>query len=194
MGRYYRTQVSSDAFSSLDHYLWQLTYKWATHSHTNKPTSWVTAQYFGRFNKARQDRWVFGHRASGAFMQRFAWTKIVRHRVVRYRASPDDPTLTDYWAWRRKEPLPINKTTHGLLKTQDGHCPTCREHLLATDHRPQSPHQWEQWLAITRTTTTIVAMRDATTDETEPRLIHAHCRDRGNGPALLPAYEPPRLA
>jgi len=191
---YYRTQVSSDVFSSLDHYTWQLTYKWAKYSHANKPTRWVVAQYFGRFNKARQDRWVFGHRASGAYMHQFAWTKIVRHRVVRHGASPDDPALADYWAWRRKEPLPINKTTHGLLKAQDGRCPICRGHLLTTDHRPQSPREWEQWLTITRTTTMIVATRDGTTDETEPRLIHAHCRDNGKGPALLPAYQPSGLA
>jgi RNA-directed DNA polymerase len=187
---YYRTQVSSDVFHSLDHYLWRLTYKWAKFSHANKSTSWVTARYFGRFNKARQDRWVFGHRASGAYMHKFAWTKIVRHRIVRSGASPDDPALADYWAWRRKEPLPINATSRRLLKAQEGRCPICRGDPLATDHRPQSPREWEQWLTITRTTTMIVAMRDGTTDETEPRLIHAHCRDRGNGPALLPAYEP----
>jgi RNA-directed DNA polymerase len=187
---YYRTQVSSDVFSSLDHYLWQLTYKWAKYSHANKPTSWVVAQYFGKFNKARQNRWVFGHRASGAHLHQFAWTKIVRHRIVRSGASPDDPTLADYWAWRRKEPLPINKTTQRLLKAQDGRCPICRGDLLTTDHRPQSPHEWEQWLTTTRNMTMIVAMRDGSTDETEPRLIHANCRNHGNGPALLPAYEP----
>jgi len=191
---YYRTQVSSDVFSALDGYLWKLTYKWARFSHANKSTSWVVHQYFGKFNKTRQDRWVFGHRSSGAYMHKFAWTKIVRHRVVRYGASPDDPALADYWAWRRKEPLPINKTTHGLHKAQEGRCPICRGDLLATDHRPQSPREWEQWLATARNTTMIVATRDGTPDETEPRLIHAHCRDNGNGPALLPAYEPSGLA
>jgi RNA-directed DNA polymerase len=191
---YYRTQVSSETFNALDHYLWHLAYKWAKFSHANKSTSWVVHRYFGKFNKARQDRWVFGHRTSGAYMHKFVWTKIVRHKVVRHGASPDDPALADYWAWRRKEPLPINKTTHGLLKAQDGRCPICRGDLLVADHRPQSPREWEQWLAITRTTTLIVAMRNGATDETEPRLIHARCRDNGNGPALLPAYEPSGLA
>src|SRR5205823_190198 len=32
---YYRTQVSSETFSALDHYLWRLTYKWAIFSHAN---------------------------------------------------------------------------------------------------------------------------------------------------------------
>jgi RNA-directed DNA polymerase len=30
---YYRTQVSSEVFNSLDHYLWRLAYKWASYSH-----------------------------------------------------------------------------------------------------------------------------------------------------------------
>ena len=108
---YYRTQVSSETFASLDDYLWRLTYKWATFSHPTSRGRWVIARYFGKFNKARQDRWVFGDRASGAYLQRFAWTKIVRHQMVRGGASPDDPALTEYWAWRRrKTPLPINKT------------------------------------------------------------------------------------
>src|SRR5262249_28536686 len=98
---YYRTQVSAKIFGDLDHYLWQLTYKWAAFSHTNKPTSWVINRYFGKYNKARNDRWVFGDRDSGAYLHRFAWTNIARHQIVRYRASPDDPDLTEYWAWRR---------------------------------------------------------------------------------------------
>ena len=42
----------------------------------------------------------------------------------------------------------------------------------------------------------IVTTRNGTTDETEPRLIHTRCRDNGNGngPALLPAYQPTGVA
>ncbi len=75
---YYRTQVSSKTFETLDHYLWQLTYKWAAFSHDNKPKPWVIARYFGKFNKARNDRWVFSDRKSGAYLHKFAWTSIAR--------------------------------------------------------------------------------------------------------------------
>ena len=93
---YYRTHVAAEIFDILDQYLWRLTYKWARFSHANKSASWVTARYFGKFNKARQDRWVFGDRHSGAYLHRFSWTSIVRHQIVRHRASLDDPALTDY--------------------------------------------------------------------------------------------------
>jgi RNA-directed DNA polymerase len=145
---YYRTQVSSDVFNALDHYLWKLTYKWARFSHANKPTSWVVHRYFGKFNKARQDRWVFGDRHSGAYMHRFAWTKIVRHQIVRHGASPDDPTLADYWAWRRsKAPLPVSRTAQWLYRAQDGCCAICQGALLPVEDQPRTPREWEQWLA-----------------------------------------------
>jgi RNA-directed DNA polymerase len=197
---YYRTQVSSDTFKTLDGYLWKLTYKWAIISHANKPTRWVIARYFGTFNKSRRDRWVFGDRDSGAYMHKFAWTKIVRHQIVKGGASPDDPALAEYWAWRRrKAPLPIDNTSLRLLAAQNGRCPICGGSLVALDDRPQTPHAWEQWLASARKTTTIVARASSTSDTAKPRLTHANCRNRhhaahGNGPALLPANEPSGLA
>jgi RNA-directed DNA polymerase len=44
---YYRTAVSSEIFRALDHYLWKLTYKWAKHSHPNKPVRSIVRRYFG---------------------------------------------------------------------------------------------------------------------------------------------------
>jgi RNA-directed DNA polymerase len=192
---YYRTQVSSETFKALDQYLWELTYKWARFSHANKPTRWVVARYWGRFNKARQDRWVFGDRASGAYLHKFAWTNIIRHQIVDGAASPDDPALADYWTRRRrKTPLPIDKTSLWLLKAQDGRCPICGSALLPVEDRPQTTHEWEQWLATTRKTITKVVIREVgTSGDREPRLIHDDCRD-GSRLALLPAYEPTRRA
>ena len=52
----------------MDDYLWTLTYKWATYSHPNKSKWWVSARYFGKFNKFRNNRWVFGDATSGAHL------------------------------------------------------------------------------------------------------------------------------
>src|SRR5215472_7642348 len=79
---YYRGVVSSRLFSSLDHYLWQLLYKWATWSHANKPKSWIVGRYFGKFNKFRNDNWVFGC-DSDTYLVKFSWTGIIRHVLVK---------------------------------------------------------------------------------------------------------------
>jgi hypothetical protein len=83
--------VSSRLFGSLDHYLWHITYKWATWRHKNKPKRWIAGRYFGKFNTFRNDHWVFGDRDSGAYLVRFSWTAIERHVPVKGAASPDDP-------------------------------------------------------------------------------------------------------
>jgi RNA-directed DNA polymerase len=110
--------VSSKVFAALDNYLWQLTYKWAKHSHPNKLKKWIVRRYFGRFNRFRNDRWVFGARdhvlndhGDIAYLTKFSWTRIVRHQLVAGRASPDDPNLTQYWAARRRKVLaPLDRT------------------------------------------------------------------------------------
>jgi RNA-directed DNA polymerase len=200
---YYRTVVSSHTFTALDHYLWKLAYKWARYSHPNKPARWVIARYFGKFNKSRQDQWVFGDRDSGAYLLRFAWTKIVRHQMVKGTSSPDDPALAGYWAARRHRgiPRPMDIASLRLLQAQHGRCPLCRELLLDADRPPQSPREWEQWLTVTRKAmihNALVLRADGTPDTAALRLIHAHCyrqyaRNR-KSPALLPASEPAGLA
>ena len=89
---YYRGVVSSKTFKALDNYLWALTYKWATRSHANKPKMWVATRYYGKYNKFRNDHWVFGDVASGAYLVKFSWTDIVRHtqrRCVSRRSRSD---------------------------------------------------------------------------------------------------------
>ena len=190
---YYRTQVSSEAYSALDAYLWRLTWKWANYSHPNKPKPWVFARYYGKFNKSRQDRWVFGDRHSGAYMTKFAWTHILRHWTVKHRASPDDPTLADYWTWRRRKALlPINKTTQELTNSQDGRCAICKGALFPAENQPQTPSDWEKWLA-TRTAIITTATRPGRSETAGTRLIHAECRN-GLGPELRDPYEAKGLA
>ena len=137
---------------------------------------------------------MFGDRHSGAYLHKFLWTRILRHRIIKHGASPDDPALGDYWAWRRRKvPLPINKTTQEHIDAQDGRCSICRGFLFAVEDRPQTPREWEKWLA-TRTAIITTATRESNpAQEAAPRLIHAECR-RGLGPELRDAYEPSGLA
>ncbi|GAA5125578.1 group II intron reverse transcriptase/maturase [Haloechinothrix salitolerans] len=201
---YYRGVVSSKTFKALDNYLWVLLYKWATRRHANKPKKWIVERYFGKYNKFRNDHWVFGDAASGAYLPKLAWTDIVRHTLVKGEASPDDPTLAEYWATRRRRvPPPLDGYTLRLLAKQDGHCPLCGDELLSVAQPPQSPHEWERWwLQITRKAINADYLthhgKPGSPDGDHTRLVHAHCRrslrarQRSSPP---PQPEPPsRLA
>jgi RNA-directed DNA polymerase len=188
---YYRTVVSSEAFNALDRYLWRLTYKWAKFGHPNKSRHWIVNRYFGEFNRSRRDQWVFGDRDSGAYRTKFAWTRIVRHRMVKGGSSPDDPGLAQYWADRRRKgvPLPMDQLSLRLLKMQAGHCPCCGDLLLHADHPPQTPTQWEQWVRVTgkalRKQSLVFRKRDGSGETRSLRLVHARCR--GSQYAVAPA-------
>ena len=200
---YYRGVVSSRLFGSLDHYLWHITYKWATWRHENKPKRWIVGRYFGKFSKFRNDHWVFGDRDSGAYLVRFSWTAIERHVPVRGAASPDDPALASYWAERRKKIRPpLDGYSLRLLSRQDGLCPLCGDHLLSADQPPQSPEQWERWwLHVTRraiAASYLTHGRPGPADGDQTRLVHASCQRalqarQRRKPALQPAM-PSRLA
>jgi RNA-directed DNA polymerase len=201
---YYRTVVSSEAFAALDRYLWRLLYKWAKFTHPNKSKHWIVDRYFGAFNKSRRDRWVFGDRASGAYLTKFAWTGIVRHRMVKGTSSPDDPALAQYWADRRRRGVPpMDQLGMRLLKTQAGRCACCGDLLLHADHPPQSPSEWEQWVRVTgkalRKQSLSYRRHDGSGETSSLRLIHTRCRAQRHAAAVpgqrfCPAHEPSGLA
>ena len=173
---YYRTQVSAETFGKLDYYLWRLTLRSGPRSAT-RPSRRTGCSPGTSASSTRPGRTggcsVTAH--SGAYLHRFAWTNIVRHQIVRHRASPDDPELADYWAWRRrKAPLPINRTALWLHRSKTDAARSARATLVADEDRPQTPHQWETWLATARKTIDVV-WAPGTPDKAEPRLIHLHC-------------------
>jgi len=198
---YYRMGVSKRVFNALDAHVWKLVYKWARFRHPTKSKRWVTARYFGKFHPSRNDKWVFGSRDSGFYLRKFAWTPIVRHRMVAGGASVDDPDLADYWARRRRRNSLLG-VTGLLLRAQHGRCPLCRGLLLDADHEPQSPQEWEQWLKVTRMATrkrALIAWGSGTPDERRAtRLIHTYCQrripDADSRASLQPTRTPSGLA
>jgi len=195
---YYRTAVSSGAFSLLDDYVWKLALKWATHRHRNKPKKWIADRYFGRFHPHRKDRWVLGDRDSGVYLLKFSWTRIVRHQMVTAWSSPNDPALADYWASRRrKHKPPLGQYAVFQLQRQHGRCPLCGDYLLHADHGPASIEDWEQWFRVTRKAISkhslkiVGSAEPGTPDRDRIHLVHTRCHRSvprgGIGPALLHA-------
>jgi RNA-directed DNA polymerase len=201
---YYRTVVSSKVFHSLDHYVWKLTYKWAKYRHPNKSKRWLIGRYFGKFNRFRNDHWVFGDRDRGGYLVKFSWTGIGRHVIVKGAASPDDPALTDYWASRRRRSKPpLDDYNLRLLTRQDGLCPLCGDYLLTADQPPESPQQWERWwLRITRKAIAASYLvhhgRSSPAGHNPTCLVHASChrglQARQRRSTAQPTCTPSRLA
>jgi RNA-directed DNA polymerase len=179
---YYRSVVASKIYNDLDNYMWKLTYKWAKHSHPNKPKTWVVSRYFGRFNSIRQDRWVFGDPLTGIYLFKFSWTKIERHIGVTGTNSLDDPSLASYWATRtrRKLPATVDRISIALAARQKGICTLCKQPLIfGAEYEPDNVREWAAWFSASMKPLHkhhFIHRRDGgTNDRTNLRLVHAEC-------------------
>lgn len=182
---YYRGVVSSQIFTTLDHYVHYRMYRWAKRRHPQKSVAWIRAQYFGRYNPERQDRWVFADRDTGRHLYRFAWTHIQRHTLVKGRASKDDPELEDYWAARirkRKHPQ-ADRSNLWLAAKQKGLCPLCGLDLIAgAGYEPESVREWAAWfMANARTISKyhlVQGSRVGPSGKAHPMLVHWECQQQ----------------
>lgn len=183
---YYRGVVSKGTFAKLDDYMWKSLWRWAVRRHRNKGGRWIAVRYWGTYVPGSRNRWIFGDRDTGARLQRFSETKIVRHVIVKGAASKDDPALTTYWALRqRRRPHPQGEGKKRVLLAvrQKGLCPRCGHDLVDGDsYEPQSAHEWVQWFtASTRGTHVhhvVHRSQGGSDDRRNLELIHAECHRR----------------
>jgi RNA-directed DNA polymerase len=138
---YYRHQVAKTTFSDMDHWMYIRECRYTKRTHPHRTTKWRDNRYFGRLNPKRDDTWVFGDKRTGAFLPKYTWTKVERHPKVKGTASPDDPSLKEYWAERTKAGAKELKkpSLQKIAQTQDHVCPICGETLyngeeLQQDH------------------------------------------------------------
>lgn len=128
---YYRTGVSSKVFGAMDTWMCHRAYSYVRHMHRNKSWRWCSQRYWGKLHPQRQDHWVFGDKRTGAYLLKFGWFKIIRHIMVRGKASPDDPSLREYrWARRRVNIRHVTASDVKLAENQDWVCPVCGMELF----------------------------------------------------------------
>jgi RNA-directed DNA polymerase len=109
---YFRAVVASEIFHKLDSWMFYRADRYTKWMHPNKPKHWRQQKYWGRLNLDRLDTWVFGDKTSGGYLLKFGWFPIERHILVKGTASPDDPSLKEYWMKRQeakaKDPLQLH--------------------------------------------------------------------------------------
>jgi RNA-directed DNA polymerase len=127
--QYFRTGVAKEIFADLDDFMYQRAKRYVKRRHPTQSGRWRTAKYWGQAHEDRQDRWVFMDKETGSTLRKFAWTRIVRHRMVPQNYSPDDPSLKDYWQQRRRRDVPEKPQHRALFKQQHGLCPGCHQPL-----------------------------------------------------------------
>jgi len=96
---HYSHVVSKQVLSYVSYEIWKMLWQWCLRRHPKKGKHWVAKKYFGV-----DPHWRFQTHDGKKTIYLFnvASVKIERHVKVRGAASPDDPTLRDYWQTRQE--------------------------------------------------------------------------------------------
>jgi len=135
---YYKGVVSKETFGYISYRLWQYLWRWAKRRHPNKNKRWVRKRYF---KTIKGNNWVFACTTSDRrgkdkelALYSIASTPIERHIKVKGDASPDDPSLKEYWDKRHQKlgKTRFNKGSklYTIADNQDWKCPECGEPLF----------------------------------------------------------------
>jgi RNA-directed DNA polymerase len=138
---YFRTQVSSEVFNRLDGWNFIREGRYIKRTHPNKPRNWTDSKYFGKLRPGSKDKWVFGDKRTGNYLLKYSWFPIERHTLVQGKASPDDPSLREYWEKRNRRNMPeLIPSLERLARNQQGICRYCGE-PLANGEELQKHHK-----------------------------------------------------
>jgi RNA-directed DNA polymerase len=135
---YYKGGVSKETFGYISFRVWQYLWTWAKRIHPKKNSKWVRKQYFKNING---NKWSFACNISDRrdkkiilSLYQIAYTLIERHIKVKGEASPDDPSLKEYWEKRHlksgKSYWERNSRNYKVAQNQNWQCPSCGEPLF----------------------------------------------------------------
>jgi RNA-directed DNA polymerase len=135
---YYRAAVSKETFSYISHQVWQYLWRWCKRRHPEKGKKWVRERYFYTI---KGNRWTFAcnncdRRGKNRLISLYpiASTAIERPIKVKGAASPDDPTLKDYWEKRHqkhgKTYWEKNSKYYLIAQAQSWKCRVCGESIF----------------------------------------------------------------
>ncbi len=115
---YHRCIVSRKTFEEVDHYIFELLWKWARKQHPNKSRKWVARKYF---RHPEGKKWAFTTKTSHGIQQQYlaSSTRIRRHILISGKANPYDEEWRTYFekrAQRRSIPCAVWLNPNGTTK------------------------------------------------------------------------------
>jgi len=135
--QYHQPVVAKQAYSRMEHLVFQRLWRWAKRRHSNKKGDWVRKKYF---HQVGDREWVFSapaERADGSMglleLYHVSGTGIRRHKKVKGEFNPFDPEWEQYGEQLRQQRM---EQSRGYLRqwfrlytSQDGNCAHCGQTL-----------------------------------------------------------------
>jgi RNA-directed DNA polymerase len=128
---YWKHQVSKKIMSAMDDYVARKVYKYLRRTHPKKSGKWCNQRYFKKAKHGGNAKWILTCPITGIQLLKMSWTKIERHTLIRYKNSPDDPSLNEYFMKRDIKAFDSTNTMSRikLAKKQGYKCILCGQSL-----------------------------------------------------------------
>jgi RNA-directed DNA polymerase len=125
---YWCTVVSKNIFDKMDNYIWKKTKKFLKQLHPKKSWKWIKKRYFKPDIYGQSgNNWLLTSVDGKAQLIRMAWKQIKRHTMVKYKNSPFDSDMEDYYLKRSIKVFEREsvESRQKMAKTQKYQCPLC---------------------------------------------------------------------
>ena len=128
IGNYWSPQVSKQTYSNIDHHIWGNTLRFLKYLHPKKSKGWIINRYYKPdITGQSKNRWILTDPKENKQLTKMSWIPIVRHILIKFRASPYDISLKEYFECRDEKEFNRNciKSKQKMAKKQNYKCPIC---------------------------------------------------------------------
>jgi RNA-directed DNA polymerase len=137
VANYWSPTVAKKIYRDLDSYVLERTLIYLRHRHHRKSIKWIRAKYFKPdYTGISKDSWLLTDPENHTNqIIRMSWTKIERHVKVKYKNSPFNSTLKEYYAKRDKKIFDRENTfsKRKLAKKNKYKCRVCNNSLVGDE-------------------------------------------------------------
>lgn len=129
IGNYWSPSVAKQTYSYMDHHVWGCTFTFLKYLHPGKSKTWIVDRYYKPdITGQSKNRWILTDPKEHKQLTKMSWIPIVRHTLIKFRATPYDACLNEYFENRDEKEFDRNciKSKQKLAKIQNYKCPICR--------------------------------------------------------------------
>jgi len=98
---YWSPMVSKETFSKMDSHIFKVTRRFLERLHSKKSAKWINERYYKLDKKGKsKNKWTLTDPIEKRQLKRMMQTPIIRHTMIKHKASPYDTTLEQYFKMR----------------------------------------------------------------------------------------------
>ncbi|WHH60972.1 group II intron reverse transcriptase/maturase [Petroclostridium sp. X23] len=129
IGNYWSPSVAKQTYSYIDHHIWGCTFIFLKYLHPKKSKTWIIDRYYKPdITGQSKNRWILTDPKEHKQLTRMSWIPIVRHILIKFRATPYDVGLKEYFERRDEKEFNRNsiKSKQKMAKMQNYKCLICK--------------------------------------------------------------------